>query len=39
MASLEIKNLVVDYGIIKAVKSINMSVKEGQIVAILGACF
>lgn len=37
MASLEIKNLVVDYGIIKAVKSINMTVKEGQIVAILGA--
>jgi branched-chain amino acid transport system ATP-binding protein len=37
MASLEIKKLVVDYGIIKAVKSINMTVKEGQIVAILGA--
>ncbi|MDD3123179.1 MAG: ABC transporter ATP-binding protein [Candidatus Izemoplasmatales bacterium] len=34
---LEIKNLVVDYGIIRAIKGINLSVEEGTIVAILGA--
>ena len=34
---LEIKNLVVDYGIIRAIKGINLSVKKGTIVAILGA--
>jgi branched-chain amino acid transport system ATP-binding protein len=37
MAILEIKDLVIDYGIIRAVKGINMEVKEGSIVAILGA--
>lgn len=37
MAILEIKDLVIDYGIIRAVKGINMSVNEGSIVAILGA--
>jgi branched-chain amino acid transport system ATP-binding protein len=37
MAILEIKDLVVDYGIIRAIKGINMSIKEGTIVAILGA--
>lgn len=34
---LEIKNLNIDYGIVKAVKGINMSVPKGSIVAILGA--
>jgi len=34
---LEIKNLEIDYGVVKAVKGINMTVKEGSIVAILGA--
>ncbi|MDT8336310.1 MAG: ABC transporter ATP-binding protein [Candidatus Izemoplasmatales bacterium] len=34
---LEIKNLVVDYGIIRAIKGINLEVEEGTIVAILGA--
>ena len=37
MALLEIKDLVIDYGIIKAVKGVNLSVEEGKIVAILGA--
>lgn len=37
MALLEINNLIVDYGIIRALKGINMKVEEGQIVAILGA--
>src|SRR5690554_1699511 len=37
MALLEIKNLVVDYGIIRAIKGINMKVEEGKIVAILGS--
>jgi branched-chain amino acid transport system ATP-binding protein len=37
MALLEIKDLVIDYGIIKAVKGVNLKVNEGQIVAILGA--
>ncbi|HBT60054.1 MAG TPA: ABC transporter ATP-binding protein [Acholeplasmataceae bacterium] len=35
--ALEIKDLVVDYGIVKAIKKINMEVKKGSIVAILGA--
>jgi branched-chain amino acid transport system ATP-binding protein len=34
---LEIKDLVVDYGIIRAIKGINLNVEEGSIVAILGA--
>lgn len=34
---LEIKDLVIDYGIIKAVKSVSMKVETGTIVAILGA--
>jgi len=34
---LEVKDLVVDYGIIRAIKGINLSVEEGSIVAILGA--
>lgn len=35
--TLELKNLVVDYGIVKAVKDVSMVVKKGSIVAILGA--
>ncbi|MDR3337108.1 MAG: ABC transporter ATP-binding protein [Treponema sp.] len=34
---LEVKNLMVDYGAIKAVKSLNITVPRGHIVAILGA--
>ncbi len=34
---LEIQDLVVDYGVIRAIKGINMSVKAGTIVALLGA--
>ncbi|HBG33068.1 MAG: ABC transporter ATP-binding protein [Tenericutes bacterium GWC2_39_45] len=34
---LEIRDLIIDYGIIRAVKGINMDVNEGTIVAILGA--
>jgi branched-chain amino acid transport system ATP-binding protein len=37
MALLEIKDLVVDYGIIRAIKGIDLSVEAGTIVAILGA--
>lgn len=37
MALLEIRDLVIDYGIIRAVKGVNLKVGEGQIVAILGA--
>ncbi|VEU82719.1 ABC transporter ATP-binding protein [Acholeplasma hippikon] len=34
---LEIKNLEIDYGIVKAVKGINIEVPRGSIVALLGA--
>ena len=34
---LEIKDLVVDYGIIRALKGINMNIPKGQIVVVLGA--
>jgi len=34
---LEIKNLEIDYGIVKAVKGVSMVVPKGSIVAILGA--
>lgn len=34
---LEIRDLVVDYGIIRAIKGINLTVEEGTVVAILGA--
>ena len=34
---IEVRNLVVDYGYIRAIKGINMNVQEGSIVAILGA--
>jgi branched-chain amino acid transport system ATP-binding protein len=34
---LQVKNLVVDYGIIRAIKGIDLNVRKGSIVAILGA--
>ncbi len=34
---LKLKNLVVDYGIIRAIKGIDLEVEKGSIVAILGA--
>lgn len=34
---LEIEDLIIDYGIIRAIKGINMTINEGNIVAILGA--
>jgi len=37
MALLEVKDLVVDYGIIRAIKGISLSIELGTIVAILGA--
>src|SRR5690554_3377203 len=37
MNILQIKDLVIDYGIIRAVKNVNLNVEEGHIVAILGA--
>lgn len=37
MPLLQIKDLIIDYGIIRAVKGVNLQVPEGQIVAILGA--
>jgi branched-chain amino acid transport system ATP-binding protein len=37
MALLEIKDLTIDYGIIRAVKGINLKVEKGTIVAMLGA--
>lgn|SRR5690554_2498794 len=37
MLALEIKDVVIDYGIIRAVKGVSMNVKKGTIVAILGA--
>lgn len=37
MALLEIKDLTIDYGIIRAVKGVNLEVNQGTIVAILGA--
>lgn len=37
MTILQINQLVIDYGIVKAIKNISMKVEEGTIVAILGA--
>lgn len=37
MALLEVKNLEVSYGLIKAVKGVSFEVKEGEIVALIGA--
>lgn len=34
---LEIKDLVIDYGIIRAIKGINMKIPRGKVVTILGA--
>ena len=37
MSLLEIKDLIIDYGIIRALKGVNISVEKGKIIAILGA--
>lgn len=34
---LEVKNLIVDYGVIRAIKGLDLKVEQGSIVAILGA--
>ncbi|MDY0210024.1 MAG: ABC transporter ATP-binding protein [Acholeplasma sp.] len=37
MKTLQINDLVIDYGIVKAIKNVNLNVEKGSIVAILGA--
>ena len=37
MALLEVNNLEVNYGLIKAVKGVSFEVNEGEIVALIGA--
>ena len=37
MTILEVKNLVVDYGSVRAVHGIDISIEKGSIVTILGA--
>ncbi len=37
MAMLEIKDLKVNYGVIQAIKGINFSVEEGEVIALIGA--
>lgn len=37
MALLELKDVIVDYGIVRALKGVNIKVEEGKIVALLGA--
>ena len=37
MALLEVKNLEVNYGLIKAVKGVSFEVNKGEIVALIGA--
>ena len=37
MALLEVKNLEVNYGMIKALKGISFEVNEGEIIALIGA--
>ena len=37
MALLEVKDLVVNYGLIKAIKGVSFEVNEGEIVALIGA--
>ena len=37
MAILEVKDLEVDYGIIKAIKGISFEVNEGEVIALIGA--
>lgn len=37
MAMLEIKDLEVYYGMIKAIKGVSFEVKEGEVIALIGA--
>ena len=37
MALLEVKNLEVHYGVIKALKDVSFEVNEGEIIALIGA--
>ena len=37
MALLEVKDLVVNYGLIKAIKGVSFEVNEGEVVALIGA--
>ena len=37
MAMLEVKNLEVNYGVIKAIKGISFEVNEGEVIALIGA--
>ncbi|MEG1848740.1 MAG: ABC transporter ATP-binding protein [Lachnospiraceae bacterium] len=37
MAMLEVKDLEVNYGVIKAIKGINFEVNEGEVIALIGA--
>ena len=37
MALLEVKDLEVNYGLIKAIKGVSFEVNEGEIVALIGA--
>jgi len=37
MAMLEVKNLEVNYGVIKAIKGISFEVSEGEVIALIGA--
>ena len=37
MAMLEIRNLEVYYGMIQAIKGISFDVKEGEVIALIGA--
>ena len=37
MALLEVKDLEVSYGLIKAIKGVSFEVNEGEVVALIGA--
>ena len=37
MAILEVKNLVVNYGAIRALKGISFDVNEGEIISLIGS--
>ena len=37
MKILEIKNIELDYGIIKALKGVSLSIEKGEIVCLIGA--
>ena len=37
MAMLEVKDLEVNYGVIKAIKGVSFEVKEGEVIALIGA--